>query len=147
MTKLLVSLCNLFPPAPALGLYDGAADSFRWLDLSGVREQIAGATGGCFAHGHCWTILPLPDARCLLLKLDHRFELRQVFYLQDVRDAHSLIPYEDGFLVSDTSHNAITRLDLHGSSVSETVLWRADDRREHCPSGCLDGASIIVGRA
>src|SRR5439155_13879514 len=97
VTQLLVSFCNLAVPDLALGLYDVTADTFRWLDLGGEVEPVTGVTGICFANDRCWCILSPSHERGQLAMLDRDFALRRIYDLPGVRDAHSLLAWDDGF--------------------------------------------------
>ncbi|MBI4319777.1 MAG: DUF4915 domain-containing protein [Chloroflexi bacterium] len=131
MPCLLVSFCNVFPRALALGIYDFDSCAFKWVELAGVGEPVGGATGLSRYHGGyaCLVQLPTFCGASALVLLDQDLHLREVHRLVETGDAHSLAALEDGFLANDSLRNRLIRIDLSpdGKSVREVEFWRGSD--------------------
>jgi hypothetical protein len=147
VTKLLVSFCNLWVHDLALGHYDVDTSTFQWLDLSGEGIPVTGVSGICFAHDYCWCLLSPSHDQCYLAMLDKDLTLRRTFPLEDVRDPHTLLAIDDGFLLNDTGRNQVTRLAFQGDGLRVISVWRPDDSFAdglHINSvACLAGVTIV----
>jgi Domain of unknown function (DUF4915) len=136
MTKLMISFCNIFPSGLALGIFDFDTSAFRWVDLSSidVEEKIQGVTGLCFYKNrstrYCFTT-QYENCRSSLVMLDKDFNLDKIYRLSETRDAHSIVPFEDGLLITDTGGNRINRIQLGGDAnfLCESEYWQYSDEQ------------------
>jgi Domain of unknown function (DUF4915) len=136
MTKLMFSFCNIFPSGLALGIFDFDTSAFKWVDLSSidVEEKIQGVTGLCFYKNrstrYCFTT-QYENCRSSLVMLDKDFNLDKIYRLSETRDAHSLVPFEDGLLITDTGGNRINRIQLGGDAnfLCESEYWQYSDEQ------------------
>jgi GT2 family glycosyltransferase len=134
----MISFCNVFPHDLALGIFDFDTADFRWVDLSSIHgnEKIAGITGLSFYKNRSmryWFTTQSENSRSALVTLDKGFNLDKIFRLSETRDAHSLVPFEDGLLITDTQGNRINRIQLGGNDDAnfscESEFWRYSDEQ------------------
>ena len=137
MSKLMISFCNVFPRGLALGIFDFDTAAFRWVDLSSINgnEKIAGITGVSFYKNRSmryWFTTQSENSSTALVTLDKGFNLDKIYRLSETRDAHSLVPFEDGLLVTHTQANRINRIQLGGDDANvliESEYWRYSDEQ------------------
>lgn len=127
--RLLISFCNLQVPGLALGLFDPVTESLEWIDLSGVGESCYGVTGLCRRADGFWMLLQLaPGGRSGLARLDDDGRLQGVWTLSQTGDAHHIIPFREGFLVTDTQRNRLNYVSLAADgSLTEAEFWRGHE--------------------
>jgi hypothetical protein len=133
----MISFCNIFPSGLALGIFDFDTAAFRWVDLSSVdtKEKIQGVTGLCFYKNrstrYCFTT-QYENCRSSLVMLDRDFNLDKIHRLSETREAHSLVPFEDGLLIANTGGNGINRIQLGGDDANflcESKYWQYSDEQ------------------
>ncbi len=133
MSKLMVSFCDVYPRGLALGILDFNTAAFRWVDLSNleVKEKIEGVTGLCLYKNRyffCTESYKNP----MLVTLDKDLNLDKTYRLSETLDPHTLVPFEDGFLVTHTGGNRINRIQLecdNAYSLCESEYWRYSDEQ------------------
>lgn len=121
-SKLLISFCNTRPHGFALGVFDFDKERLRWVDLSDLEDEIYGADGITFSKNHYWVLLQLGNNKSSLLKLNTSFKIVSYYKLK-TEDAHSLIPFEDGFLITDTAHDSVNQVTILGNNLKEKTFW------------------------
>jgi len=129
-TKLLVSFCNVFPRGFGLGIFDFENEAFEWVNLDKISDEIMGVTGITFHDSHYWILTQLkPGGVSSLAKLNKNFDLVQNFNLELTKDVHSLVPIDNGFLVTDTKRNRINKITLleNQLKVQEEIYWKYND--------------------
>jgi GT2 family glycosyltransferase len=133
----MISFCNVFPRGLSLGIFDFDTADFKWVDLSSidVEEKIAGVTGLCFYKNrstrYCFSTQS-ENAISALVTLDKDFNLDKIYRLSETHDAHSLVPFEDGLLITHTRGNRINRIQLGGdydANLCESEYWRYSDEQ------------------
>jgi tetratricopeptide (TPR) repeat protein len=131
MANLLVSFCNVFPPGLGLGLYNFESDDYTWIDISIVSEACLGVDGICWRDNSFWVLLQLaPGGVSGLVMIDSDLNVRRSYKLTNTRDAHSLIPYQDGFFVTDTMRNRLNFVYIDSNGVlHESEYWRYCDEQ------------------
>src|SRR6185312_7515180 len=102
-TKLLVSFCNIFPRGLALGLFDFENYNFQYVNLDNIKN-LDGVTGLTFHDNNFW-FLTQEGGISGFYGLDKNFKITSLLHLNKTKDAHSLVPFKDGFLITDTSRN------------------------------------------
>ncbi len=145
----LVTFCNTFPRGVGAGLIDLATGEFRWIDLAAVAPENLGVDGICRWKGSLWIAPQLaPGGVSGLIELDDKLQPRHSFPLTLTRDAHSLIPYGDSLLITDTAANRLNELRWNEQGQPhESVFWQsgdADHDRIHVNSVAeLDGEIYV----
>src|SRR5439155_16388184 len=118
---LLITFCNLSPRGLGLGIAGlpaveptGEEDElrpvrrFQWAGLlAGSGQPVLGATGLIALNSEYWCVVQLASGGSALLNLDAELGLMGAYGLPLSGDAHSLIPFDSGFLVNDTKHNRV----------------------------------------
>jgi len=128
--KLLIGFINVSTPGLALGIYDFDSEDFRWIDLSGLGENIYAISDiHHLESGYC--LLAHVDNYDLIAFLDPNLNLSKCYRLNDTREPHSFIPFEDGFLVTDTKGNGINRIQIQDDILSENRYWSYDEEKEN----------------
>jgi hypothetical protein len=147
MSYLLVSFCNTIPSHFILGVYDFENAFFQWIDTTGFEPECGGATGIAIAEGHYWIVRQAIFSD--ILRLDANFKALKCYPLSISKDAHSLIPFDGGFLIADTLHNGVNlaRLSPDGSGFVSTPYWsqyRSDKDEIHVNSICTLNGEVYV---
>jgi hypothetical protein len=148
MNGILISFCNVSPPDFVLGAYNYENDRFHWIETASLAPGSGGATGIAAARGHYWVVKQAIESS--IVRLDAEFKPAAVYSLPASRDAHSLVPFDDGFLIADTLRNCVNfaRLTDDGSAIVEAEFWRhcpADDKDEaHVNSICQANGEVYV---
>lgn len=127
MTNLMVSFCNVFPPGLALGIYDFDADRFKWIELASIGENWVGVDGICRRTDGYWVLAQAAwGGVSALAFVNLELNLSRSYPLVQAGDAHSLIAYRDGFLITDTHHDRLVFAQIvdEGRAVAETEYWR-----------------------
>ena len=123
MSQLLISFCNVYPRGFSFGVYDFQADRLMWIDLSEIKKDCLGVDGICVCDDGYW-ILPQVDQAGVssLAHLDWKLKVINNYPLTLTGDAHSLIKFNDGFLITDTKKNRINyvTVDRNDCKVNET---------------------------
>jgi hypothetical protein len=123
---LLVSFCNLSQRGPALGVFDFDSEHFAWI-YSNQQEMLwHGVDGICQRAGAYWFLPQVAwEGISALARLGEDPILRFYGLLTETRDAHSLVPYQDGFLVADTRRNRLMYIEpSRDHTVRETEYWK-----------------------
>jgi len=133
-TKILVSFCSVFPRGLALGIYDYENEDFNYVNLNEIDEKyVRGITGIAFKNNK-YLILSQCEEKGIsgFFVLNTDFNVEQTFIMQKTKDAHSLIPFEDGFLVTDPGHNRINKITVTNNleKLEEKEFWRYNDDLE-----------------
>jgi hypothetical protein len=147
MSYLLVSFCNTQPNEFILGVFDYENAHFRWIQTMDVRPWAGGATGIAYVEGSYWVIRQAVESS--ILQLDAEFRVLRCDVLPLSRDAHSLLPYDGGFLIADTLNNRVNheRLAADGSGFVGSEFWRqhpSNKDETHVNSVCSLGGEVYV---
>ncbi|HVB66177.1 MAG TPA: DUF4915 domain-containing protein, partial [Candidatus Acidoferrales bacterium] len=123
-TKLLISFCNVFPKDLALGLFDFENYNFQYVDLHDVKN-LGGITGLIPHNGKFW-FLTQESGISGFYCLNENFKIISPFHLNETKDAHSLTPFQDGFLITDTSRNRINKITISDDErrIQENEFWK-----------------------
>jgi len=119
----------VFPKGLALGIFDYENSDFQWLKLDKIEMNLEGITGITFKNDKYWFVSQ-ESGKAGLYSLDKNFNLKDSYYLQKTKDAHSLIPFEDGFLINDTANNRLNKIIFSEKDVQETIFWKYNDDLE-----------------
>lgn len=147
-SKLIVSFCNVSTKGLALGIYDYEDDDFNWINLS-KQNDINGVTGITFSKDRLWFLVQKVGGGSELRTINNNFELEKIYPLQKTKDAHSIIPFDDGFLVNDSMHNRVNKLEVinNKDEVKEIEFWKYKTvlyDRDHINSICKKNNKIFV---
>lgn len=148
MTNLIVSFCNVFPPGLALGVYNFGADKFRWIDLSPVGRNWVGINGICCRLDGYWILPQVAYGGISSLAFVNRnLHLECSYRLAQAGDAHSLIAYKDGFLITDTQHDRLifARIVEGGRELVEAEYWRYSTAETGLDTIHLNGVAELDG--
>jgi len=128
-TKILVSFCNVFPRGLALGIFDFQNNNFQWIDISGIKDKLRGVTGTSYFNDQYFILTQNEqEGTSGFSVLNKDFNLEHSFTLQNTKDAHFLIPFENGFLVTDTKRNRINKITFSKTKkLEETEFWKYND--------------------
>jgi hypothetical protein len=112
-----------------------------------VRPWAGGATGIAYVEGSYWVIRQAVESS--ILQLDAEFRVLRCDVLPLSRDAHSLLPYDGGFLIADTLNNRVNheRLAPNGSGFVGSEFWRqhpSNKDETHVNSVCSLGGEVYV---
>lgn len=127
MSQLLISFCNIFPRGLALGIYDYDQEKFGWIDSSAISENIMGIDGISKNNEKYHVITQLHEGGVSGLSVfNEHLQFERNYNLLETSDAHSLISFENGFLVTDTGKNRIIKVAFEddANKITETELWR-----------------------
>lgn len=150
MSQILVSFCNVFPRGLALGIYDYEKEKFGWIGSSAIPENIMGVDGISKSNDKYYVITQLYQGGASGLSVFNRhLQFERNYNLVEANDAHSLISYGNGFLVTDTGKNRIIKIQTENDSdkITETEFWRYNDDGKdtaHVNSIGMIGKSIFV---
>ncbi len=124
-SKLLVSFCNVFPSDLALGIFDYQNNHFQWVELERTQKTVNGVTEIIFSNNQYFCLTQLGENSGLSV-LNNKLELENFFSFPISRDVHSIIPIDDGFLVTDTSKNRINKMviNYNKNELEETEFWK-----------------------
>lgn len=123
--KLLVSFCNIFPNDLALGIVDYQNNQFQWIDLERIQKTVHGTTGIILSNNQYFCLTQL-EGNSGLSVLNSKMELENFFSFPTSHDVHSIIPIDDGFLVTDTSKNRINKIviNYNKNELEEIEFWK-----------------------
>ncbi len=127
-SKLLVSFCNVFPNDLALGIFDYQNNQFQWVDLERTQKIVHGITEIISLNNQYFCLTQLGENSGLSV-LNSKMELENFFSFPTSRDVHSIIPIDDGFLVTDTSKNRINKMviNYNKNELEEIEFWKYED--------------------
>lgn len=120
---LLVSFCNVFPGDLALGLLEYNKQNLSWLHLDKSMESIKGVTEITSDGDNYYCLVQLENKSGLCV-LDKNLNQKHFYSLIDTNDAHSIMSYHDGFLVTDTSKNRINFISILNGKLKEKPFWK-----------------------
>ncbi len=110
-----------------LGLYDFENDQFSWVDLTETNKNILGIDGICSANNRYYLISQLkPGGISGLVVLNANLKVENNYQLVHSNDVHSIISYENGFLIADTGTNRINKILINKDVIVEDEFWRYD---------------------
>src|SRR5687768_4739805 len=127
MADLLITIPSSFPIGFGLGLFNWDSRVFRWADVSALPERIVGVYGACRVDDQYWCAgLGAESEGCILMRLDENLNCLSYDQLPDVRDPHSLIPYDDGLLLVDTRNNCVLKISRNDGEVTTEMVWQEE---------------------
>lgn len=129
MPTILITCCNIDPPGCPMGALDLATGQFVWAPVDEYGATCHGMTGACRSPEGGFAILTQvrngEDVR--LLRYDDQWRPRPGFSVPAIRDAHSMIPFGEGYLVADSAQNAVVYI-ADPSTEPEQRLPRGTDQ-------------------
>lgn len=128
MTQLLISFCNVSPKGYGLGIYDLAHEDLSWVDMPLVGDSCLGVDGVCKLADGYWILPQVANGGgSALAFVDLTFSVTKTWLLKNTGDAHSLIPFAEGFLVTDTTGNRLNAVSIKEGDIVETEFRRFAD--------------------
>lgn len=111
-----------------MGVYDYDKEEFGWIDSNKIGENVMGINGIATRNKKYYVITQLRNGGISGLAILNKEDLQFVknYELQETNDAHSLIPYNDGFLITDTGKNRLVKFTIvhNEDRINETEFWR-----------------------
>ncbi len=149
MSPLIISFCNLSTPGPALGVFDFDSEQFSWIRPEQAHLAWYGVDGICQRAGAYWFLPQVAwGGISALARLGEKPGVTFYAPLAKTRDAHALVPFQDGFLVADTQRNRLMYVKPKGDgTVEESEYWRCCDEEHdlyHVNSVARFGSDIYV---
>jgi len=130
-TKLMISFCNVLPRGLILGVFDFVENKFQWLDLGDKNKFLMGAMSIIFHENKYLVLSQIGEKnQSGLMIFDHNCNFLNSFILEKTKDAHSLIPYQKGFLVTNTASNEINKITVTDVGVMEEEFWKYENHEE-----------------
>ena len=129
--KLLIGFCSVHPPGLVLGIYDFDSEYFRWIDLSELGGKIHGITDIHRLESGYWLLTQEDNYNSRIVNLDLDLRVSKYYKVNNAHDAHSFIPFEDGFLVTDTAGNGINRIQILDGTLTESKYWSYGVEKEN----------------
>jgi len=147
-SKLIISFCNVNTKNLALGIYEYENDNFNWIELD-QENIINGATGITYFKNRLWLLVQKNNGENNLCSINNNFELEKTYPLQMTKDAHSIIVHDNGFLVNDTKHNRLNKIEIinNQNEIKETEFWKYSNDLDdvvHVNSICKKDNKIFV---
>ena len=119
--KILISFVNqVLTPDLKLGIIDTNTEEFTWIK-NGIEEFGEGATGILVYNDKIYVCMQ----QSKLVVYDYNFNIFQIYNFKYVKDAHSLIHYQNGIYVVSSGTNEVYKLyyDDLGNIEHEELFW------------------------